>query len=188
MPNPHALRIDAHRAILVVIDVQARLAPRVVAADAIERRCIALVKGAQALEVPELLTEHCREALGPTVPAIRELVAESQVIAKRHFSAMDEALLPRALKASGRSQVLIVGMETHVCVMQTALGLLAAGYDCWLAADAVGSRRQEDRQAAIDRLRDAGATLASAEMALFEWLKHADHPAFRAVLSIVKQY
>jgi len=188
MANRRAQRIEPQRAALVVIDVQARLAPHVMGAEGIERRCRALVRGAQALRIPVFLTEHCPEALGATLPAIRGLVAESAVIAKRHFSAMDEAALRLALKESGRNQVLVAGMEAHVCVMQTALGLLQADYPCWLATDAVGSRRQEDRQAAIERLRDAGATLASAEMALFEWLKHADHPAFRTILSLVKEY
>lgn len=188
MPASRALRLDRRRSVLVVVDVQSRLAPHVLGAESIERRCIALVKGAQALGVPVLLTEHCPDAIGATLPGIRSLVAETQVICKRHFSAMDEAALPQVLEESGRNQILVAGMEAHVCMIQTALGLLAAGYECWLAADAVGSRRKEDRQAAIDRLRDAGATLTSAEMALFEWLEHADHAAFRSILSLVKQY
>lgn len=189
-PRGHGIAhcIEQQRAALIVVDVQARLAPHVIDAQAIERRCSALVKGANALQIPVFLTEHCSEALGVTVPSIRELVAGSRVIAKRHFSAMHEAALPRALKESGREQILVAGMEAHVCVMQTTLGLLAAGYDCWLATDAVGSRRNEDREVAIERLRDAGATPSSAEMALFEWLKHADNPAFRTILSLVKAY
>lgn len=186
--NPRAHCMEQGRAALVVIDVQARLAPRVMDAEGIERRCSALVAGASALQIPVFLTEHCPGALGATLPAIRALVADSAVIAKRHFSAMNEPALPRALKASGRDQILVAGMEAHVCVMQTVLGLLQADYRCWLATDAVGSRRHEDRQAAIDRLRDAGATPASTEMALFEWSKHADHPAFRTILSLVKAY
>lgn len=188
MAKPRAHGLEAQRAALVVVDVQARLAPHVMGAEGIERRCIALVRGAQALQIPVFLTEHCPEALGPSIASIRTLVAESAVIAKRHFSAMSEPALRLALKDSGRDQILVAGMEAHVCVMQTVLGMLQADYRCWLAADAVGSRRQEDRQAAIDRLRDAGATPASAEMALFEWLKHADHPAFRTILSLVKAY
>lgn len=188
MAYPRALSLDARRAALVVVDVQARLAPHVHGAEGIERRCIALVEGAKALQVPVFLTEHCPEALGPTIPSIRDRVAATAVFAKRHFSAMSEPGLRLALKESGRDQVLVAGMEAHVCVMQTTLGLLQAGYACSLVGDAVGSRRQEDRQAAIDRLHDAGATPASAEMVLFELTQHADHPAFRAILSLVKAY
>lgn len=188
MTSPRTQGMDSSRVALLVIDVQGRLAPRVTGADGIEQRCIALIEGAKALQIPVFLTEHCPEALGATLPSIRGLVAESAIFAKRHFSAMNEPALPEALKQSGRDQVLVAGMEAHVCVMQTVLGVLQADYRCWLATDALGSRRQEDRQAAIDRLRDAGATPASAEMALFEWAKHADHPAFRTILSLVKAY
>ncbi|MDA0981571.1 MAG: isochorismatase family protein [Proteobacteria bacterium] len=188
MTGPRAHAMESSRVALLVIDVQGRLAPRIIGADGIEQRCIALVQGAKALQIPVFLTEHCPEALGATLPTIRGLVAESAIFAKRHFSAMNEPALPEALKRSGRDQILVAGMEAHVCVMQTMLGLLQANYRCWLATDALGSCRQEDRQAAIDRLRDAGATPASAEMALFEWARHADHPAFRTILSLVKAY
>lgn len=188
VPNLMPPMIKAARSALVVVDVQARLAPHVHGAESIERRCLALVEGAQALQVPVFLTEHCPEALGKTLEPIRARVGESQIIAKRHFSAMSEPALPAALRACGRDQVLLAGMESHVCVMQTALGLMAAGYECWFCADALGSRRTEDRQLAIDRLREAGARAASVEMVLFEWLQTADHPALRRILELVKDY
>ena len=186
--NPPARRIEPQSSVLLIVDVQARLAPHVLGAQGVEQRCIAMAKAARALDVPVFLTEHCAEALGATLPSIVEAVPGSHVIRKRHFSAMDEAELPETLGKSARRQVLIAGMEAHVCVMQTTLGLLAAGYECWLAADAVGSRRAEDRQIAIERMRESGATVVSAEMALFEWLRHADHAAFRSVLKLVKDY
>jgi len=138
--------------------------------------------------IPVFLNEHCPEALGATLPSIRGLVAAPGIFAKRHFSALNEPGLPQALKHSGRDQVLVAGTGAHVCVTQTMPGLLPADYRCWPAADAVGSRRQEDRKAAVERLRDAGVTPASAEKALFEWAGHADYPAFRATLSPVKSY
>jgi len=180
--------MEASRVALLVIDVQARLAPHVLDAEGIERRCIALVKGAKAVQIPVFLTEHCPDALGATLLSIRGLIEAPGIFAKRHFSAMNEPALPQALRDSGRDQVLVADMEAHVCVMQAVLGLLQADYRCWLATDAVGSRRREDRKAAVERLREAGATPASAEMALFEWAKHADHLAFRTILSLVKAY
>ncbi len=182
------VRIEAERSLLLIVDVQGRLAPHVFGAQGIEQRCIALVKAAQALDVPIFLTEHCAEALGPTLSSISEPVPAAHVIGKRHFSAMDEQALPAALRQSGCDQILIAGMEAHVCVLQTLLGLRAAGYECWLALDAVGSRRNDDRLIAIERMRECGARAVSAEMVLFEWLKHADHPAFRNVLKLVKDY
>lgn len=179
-------RLEQENSVLVIVDVQSKLSPHVLDGETIERRCTALVKAAQALDVPVLLTEHCPQAIGTTVPSLRVLVPETRIISKRHFSAMDEQTLPAALKTIGRGQVLIAGMEAHVCVMQTTLGLLAAGYQCRLAVDATGSRRSEDRLAAIERMRQGGAGVASTEMALFEWLNSADHPAFRALLELVK--
>ncbi len=188
MTDSSVSRVEPERSVLLIVDVQARLAPHVLGAEGIERRCIAMVKAAQALNVPVFLTEHCPEALGPTLSSIREPVPASHVIGKRHFSAMEEQALPAALRKGARNQVLLAGMEAHVCVLQTALGLLAAGYECWLALDAIGSRRTDDRLIALERMRDCGARAVSAEMVLFEWLKHADHPAFRSVLKLVKNY
>lgn len=188
MPAPATARLDPAQSILVIVDVQARLAPHVLGAEGLERRCIALVKGAQVLGVPVLATEHCAEAIGATLPSIAGLLAPAQVIGKRHFSAMDEAALPRALGESGRRQVLVAGMEAHVCVMQTALGILAAGYDTRIVVDAVGSRREADSAAAIARMLAAGAGQVSTEMLLFEWLANADHPGFRKILALVKNY
>jgi len=178
--------LELERSALVVVDVQARLAPHVLGGDGIERRCNALAQGANALGVPAFVTEHCPEALGGTLASIASQVSAANIIAKRHFSAMAEVSLPKALRETGRDQILVAGMEAHVCVMQTALGLLAAGYECWLAADAVGSRRADDRAVALERLRDAGARTVTAEMVLFEWLGSADHPGFRTLLKLVK--
>ena len=181
-------QIEVARSALVVVDVQRKLAPHVLGAEGIERRCQALVEAAHALQVPVFLTEHCPQQLGVTLASIRERVIETQVIAKRHFSAMREPALPAALSASGRSQVLVAGMEAHVCVLQTALGLIAAGYECWFCADAMGSRRAEDRSIAIERLRESGARAVSTEMVLFEWLQSADHPELGRILKLVKSY
>ncbi len=110
----------------------------------------------------------------------------SSIIGKRHFSAMAEPALPEVLGQLGRTQVLVGGMEAHVCVLQTALGILDAGYECWFVQDAAGSRHAADRLAAATRLAAAGARTVTAEMALFEWLRHADHPAFRSVHGLIK--
>lgn len=180
--------VDAGRSILVVVDVQARLAPHIADHERVEQRCLALVQGAGAVGVPVLLTEHCPEAIGPTLASLRELVPPSQILGKRHFSAMDEAALPEALGQAGRTQVLVGGMEAHVCVLQTVLGIVAAGYDCWVIRDACGSRSGEDRLAAFERARAGGARLVTAEMVLFEWLRGADHPAFKRVHGLIKGF
>ncbi len=179
--------LQAARSIVVFVDVQTRLAPRMEAHEDIVTRCLALAESARDLGVPLLATEHCPEAIGPTLPALREVVSPSQVIGKRHFSAMDEAALPEALGRSGRGQVVVAGMEAHVCVLQTALGIAAAGYDCRVLADAIGSRHGEDRRIALARLGHAGIGVVTTEMVLFEWLGHVDHPAFRSVIGRIKR-
>jgi nicotinamidase-related amidase len=103
-----------------------------------------------------------------------------------HFSCADEPDCLARLGATGRRQALVAGMEAHVCVMQTALGLRERGFEVFVARDAVGSRRPEDREAALARLDGAGCHAASAEMAIFEWAHRADAAEFRAMLEIVK--
>jgi nicotinamidase-related amidase len=177
----------AERSLLLLIDVQLRLAPSIDGHEGIVARCQALAESARDLGVPVLATEHCPEALGETLPLLRETVTASQVVGKRYFSGMDEAALPEALGRSGRSQIIVAGMEAHVCVLQSALGLMAEGYDCRVVADAVGSRHPEDRRIGLDRLRQAGVGVVTTEMVLFEWLRHVDHPAFRTVIGRIKR-
>lgn len=186
MDHVAAQLLHAQRSVLVLVDIQARLAPHIEGHADIERRSLALVQAARLLEIPVFLTEHCPEAIGPTVSRLRELVPESSIIGKRHFSAMAEPALAEAIGQLNRPQVLIGGMEAHVCVLQTALGIIDAGYECWYVQDAAGSRHAQDRLAAIERLRGAGARLVTAEMALFEWLRGADHPAFKSVHGSIK--
>lgn len=178
--------LDPARSVLVLIDIQARLAPSIAGHADIERRSVILAQAAGKLGVPVFLTEHCAEAIGPTVPALRGLVPASSLIGKRHFSAMAEPALPEAIGQLGRPQVLLGGMESHVCVLQTAMGILEAGFDCWYVADAAGSRYAEDKRAAEMRLAAAGVRMVTTEMVLFEWLGGADHPEFRAVHGLIK--
>ena len=178
--------LDAKRSVLVLVDIQARLAPHVEGVADIERRSRALALAAQELGIPVFVTEHCPEAIGPTVPGLRDLVPASSIVGKRHFSAMAEPALAEAIGQLDRPQVLIGGMEAHVCVLQTALGIIEAGYDCWYVQDAAGSRHAQDRLAAIERVQAAGARLVTTEMVLFEWLRGADHPAFKTVHGLIK--
>lgn len=178
--------LAAERSILVLVDIQTRLAPHVEGHADIERRSLVLAQAARLLGIPVFLTEHCPEAIGATVPRLRELVPDSSIIGKRHFSAMAEPALAEAIGQLNRPQVLIGGMEAHVCVLQTALGILDAGYDCWYVQDAAGSRHAQDRQVAGERLRGAGARQVTTEMVLFEWLRGADHPAFKRVHGLIK--
>jgi nicotinamidase-related amidase len=136
--------------------------------------------------VPVFASEHCPDRIGPIVPALRALVGGDAIVSKVHFSCADEAGCLARFNALGRRQVVIAGIEAHVCVMQTALGLRERGYEPFLVADAVGSQRAEDRAAGLQRLAAAGCSSATTEMAIFEWLHRADDARFREVLQIVK--
>lgn len=142
-----------------------------------------LAQAAKLLDIPVLATEHLAGKLGRTVQPL--LSSFDGVLDKTHFDGTREEAFEVFLPPD-REQVIICGAEAHVCVMQTALGLLRADLEVWVATDACGSRHDADRQLAFDRLVRAGAEIVNSEIILFEWLEHASHPAFRDVLSIIK--
>jgi nicotinamidase-related amidase len=180
------VRLNRNQSFLLVIDIQTRLAPAVHENQKVTARSIALVRVARLLGVPIVATEHCPERIGPIVPELRSLLADDEIVSKKHFSCADDPAILARLKALGRSQAVVAGMEAHVCAMQAALGLAEHGFAPLFAGDAAGSRHVADHAAALSRLRGEGIGIGSAEMAMFEWLGHADHAAFRDVLAIVK--
>lgn len=181
-------RLDRDRCALLVIDVQQRLAPHVLAHEALIVRAEALVAAAERFGIPAFLTEHCPAQLGPVVARLRDKFPPDRIFAKTRFGAVDHPAFEALLRSTGRNQVVVAGMEAHVCVMQTTLGLVERKFEPFVVSDAVGSRnaRQVDRQLALDRLRDAGCTLVGTETVLFEWTQAGDDAAFRDVLQIVK--
>jgi nicotinamidase-related amidase len=181
-------RIDRDRALLLVVDVQERLAPHVRDHEALIARCDALLQAAARFSIPRLATEHAPDRIGALVPALREQLDARSIFRKTRFSAADHAEFVALMHGTGRTQIVIAGMEAHVCVMQTALGLHACGFDMFVVADAVGSRttRLLDRRHALERLRASDCTLAGTETVLFEWAHDANDPGFEATLALVK--
>ncbi len=167
---------------LVLVDLQARLLPAIVRGKAVVRRARLLVRAAHAMGVPVVLTEQTPGKLGSTVPPLAD--ATDVVAVKTRFDASREPAVADAL--AERSRAVVAGTEAHVCVLQTCLGLLARGHAVTVVADAVGSRRIEDKAAALERLAAAGVTVATSEMIVFEWLETADDPAFRDLLPLVR--
>ncbi|MFT7724109.1 MAG: isochorismatase family protein [Roseateles sp.] len=183
--RPKAGAIDADASALVLVDYQARLMPAIHDAAAVAAHAVLLARAARLLGIPVLGTEQNPAGLGPTVAPLR---AEcDSVLAKTHFDACADGLLA-ALDAAkpGCGEIVIAGCEAHVCMMQTALGLLRAGKRVWVVANASGSRRAGDPAAAMARLAWAGAGIVTHEMVLFEWLDDCRHPRFREVLALVK--
>jgi nicotinamidase-related amidase len=182
--TPAAL-LTRERSALLLVDYQARLMPLVAGGAAVVEEGLFLARVACALGVPVVGTEQNPAALGPNVTALRALCQPT--LAKMHFDATADGLLD-VLRATGRpvDQVVLAGCETHVCLLQTALGLQAAGLQVAVVPQACGSRRAADKALALQRLAQAGATLVSAEMVAFEWLRTCEDPHFKAVLALIK--
>ena len=136
--------------------------------------------------VPVAATEQYPKGLGPTVEPLRGLLGAEQIIEKLTFTACGATGLLDQLRAAGRRQVVLTGLETHVCVEQTALDLLAAGFEVFVVADAVSSRRPLDRQIAFELLRQSGAVVTTTEAVIFEWLQDAADPKFKEILKLVR--
>ncbi len=171
--------------VLVLVDLQARLVPAMHEREALIQSAVRLVRGAQVLEVPILHTEQNPAGLGPTVEEVASLLTGSP-LTKRAFSCCGEQDFLDALQSLGRRRVLLAGIETHVCVYQTAVDLLAAGYDVQVVGDVVSSRTQANRAVGLNRMAAAGAGVTSVETALFELLGRAEGPKFKEILAIVK--
>lgn len=174
---------DVMRSTLIIIDLQERLMPAIHDGQKVVERSALLAEAARMLDVPVIATEQNPAGLGPGVPRLRVLCDE--VVKKTHFDASAEAALLTCLEPR-RDELVVVGCEAHVCVLQTVLGLVGRGYDVRLVSDAIGSRNPLDRAAAIDRAAAAGVSLVTSEMVVFEWLRHSGHPAFRRLLESVK--
>jgi nicotinamidase-related amidase len=171
---------------LVIVDMQERLLPAIHEGDALLTRIRFLLDAARTLSVPVLVTEQYPKGLGPTVAGVRDALAAFDPVEKTEFSCAAVPVFRDRLAALRRNQVVIAGIETHVCVGQTALELAAAGLDVFVASDATGSRRPSDREAALARMRGCGVTVTTSEAVAFEWLRRAGTPEFKAVSTFLK--
>lgn len=177
-------RLDVSRSALFVIDVQEKLIPAIRSADNVVRQIHRLVKAADVLDVPYAATVQYPQGLGPLDPSLQARFPEPEE--KLDFSAaVCRGALDEWSKA-GRDQIIITGIETHVCVLQTVLDLIAEGQRPFVVAEAVAARHGRDHEVAMERMRDAGATVTTTESVLFEWLSTADHPHFKAISKIIK--
>jgi nicotinamidase-related amidase len=172
--------IDAPRSQLLVIDVQARLVPAIAEHESVVGSIVWLTRAAQKVGVPVAATEQYPKGLGHLVPALRDLLPEGAIASKMHFSCVAAKCLP-GMPGSERPQIVLCGVEAHVCVLQTALELVEEGKEVYVVADAVGSRRTLDRDLALWRMREEGVRVVSREMVVFEWLGEAGTPLFRDV-------
>lgn len=174
--------MSAARSVLLLVDYQHRLMPLIHGGAQAMARALRLADAAGELGVRVLGTEQNPAGLGPNDAALRQRCAST--LSKMHFDACEDGLLD--LLGSDPADVVIAGCEAHVCLLQTALGLLRAGRRVWVVTDACGSRSAQDHALAMQRLQQGGATLVSTEMVVFEWLRSCTHPGFKPVLALVK--
>lgn len=184
MAVPNTLMTDS--TVVVAIDFQERLFPVMHEKERLLKNVLKLIKGAQALRLPVILTEQYPKGLGPTLPEIKALLPDVQPIEKTCFSCCDEENFSRALEASKRRQVLICGIEAHICVYQTAMALLRTGYEVQVVADCISSRDPENRMVSLFRMGSAGISPTTVETALFELLKVGRGDTFKEISNIVK--
>ena len=184
MTVPDTLTPEA--TILVLIDYQERLFPVMHDRERLLRNVLKLVRGAAVFGLPVIVTEQYPRGLGPTLPEIRDLLPGVTPIAKTCFSACDEAGFMAALDASGRRQVLLAGIETHVCVCQTAVTLARSGRQVHVVTDACASRDPANEVAAYTKMQAAGVSPTNVEMALFELLKVGQGGVFKQIRDIIK--
>lgn len=201
--------LEVEESQLVLVDYQERLMPAIAGVQEVVANASRLAQAARMLKVPVFVTEQNAPKLGPTVTELRTALGDyARVFPKMMFSAVEEGLgewlqppqkpvqgnarsLPKhlqkpAVQGPERASVVLAGCEAHVCLLQTALDLLEDEMDVWVVVDACGSRTERNRDAAFDRLAGAGVELVTTEMVLFEWLRGAEHPSFKAIQALIK--
>ena len=180
------MRINVEDTVFCLVDVQERLYPHVTNKDEIEKNLITLVKGLKVHNVPFIVNEQYKKGIGETIPSLRELVDDYPHFEKTTFSCCKNETTMDAIKAANKKVVIVAGIETHVCVLQTCIDLLEAGLQPVLVTDCVTSRKQRDTNMAIERLIQAGVIPTTYESLLFELTVHSKSPVFKEISSLVK--
>jgi len=183
---PHETLLHREQTVLVIVDMQEKLLPAVESSDAILRNARILIEGAKILGIPILVTEQYPQGLGPTVAALSDVLGDAPRYPKLSFSCLGDDAFLAALESLDRDQILICGVETHICVLQTALDVLEHGWMAAVAAEAVSSRNGAYCHLGIERMRRAGVVVTCAESALFEMMAVAGTDEFRAISRLVK--
>lgn len=173
--------ISQQQCLFLVIDIQSKLAPAISGSQDLVHATDKLLKIALELQIPCLFTEQYPQGLGTTVDQLTPHMQNATLFEKIHFSAHREPDFAEYLQQQKRPQIVISGTESHVCVLQTALDLLAHGYAVFIVEDAVGSRKSKDKELALARMATAGAVIVSSEMVIFEWLERAGTDMFRRI-------
>jgi nicotinamidase-related amidase len=177
--------LDSGDSVLLVVDFQEKFRPVIHGWDEALENVVRLAKGCNILGVPVVVTEQYPKGLGETVRELKAIM-KSEPLEKTSFSCMGDEGFREKIKSLGKHQIILCGIEAHVCVLNSALDLKEAGFEVHVVADAVSSRRSSDKEIALERMKQSGVFLASSEMVLFQLLKDAKRPEFREISRLVK--
>ena len=180
------MKLECDKVALLVIDIQSKLLSVVYDSELLVGNIRKMIQGVQVLDIPVVLTEQYPKGIGYTVGEIKEVIEIYSPIEKRSFSCCGDANFNKNLSCLNRKQILVCGIEAHVCVYQTCLDLLDAGYEVHLLTDAISSRKKENCDLAISKLQHIGINLTSVEMALFEILQDSNSDEFKKISRIIK--
>ena len=180
-------QLNLEDSLVLIIDVQEKLLNAVFNKEQVEKKSAIIAEAAKILGIPVVVTEQYPKGLGNTIPAVKDALAEdTEIFEKTAFSALNNEEILEDIKKHNKKQILIFGIETHICVSQTTAALRELGYEVSVIKDACGSRAEEEYLAGLERMKDNGAYIVTTEIALFEWLKGAKHPNFKAVQALIK--
>lgn len=180
------MHIKLKDAVAMVIDIQEKLVPAIYNKDEVVQKNVQLLNGLKAVGCPVIFTQQYTKGLGMTVPELVETQDCFEYFEKMTYSCLDTQEIKDALEKSGKKTVIISGLETHICVMQTVRDLIAEGYQVYLIADAISSRTELNYQIGMERMKQEGAVISSVESVLFELLVKAGTPEFKVVSKIIK--
>ena len=172
--------------VLVVVDIQEKLLPAINDFMSVLDRSVKMVTAAQALEVPILFTQQYSRGLGPTHAALTSLLPEFSHLEKTTFNCFGAEGFSESLERLGAKTLVIIGIEAHICVCQTALEALQRGYDVHVVADAVGSRTTANKSIGLERIKQAGGVITGSELTIYEWVERSDSAGFKLILPLLK--
>jgi nicotinamidase-related amidase len=178
--------LNAENAVLVYVDIQGKLATLMYEKERLFANLVRMSRAARLLNIPIIWNEQLPDKLGETIPELKAALSDMQPLVKKAFSCCGNPAFTGQLARMGRKQILLTGIETHICVYQSAVDLVEAGYEVHVLIDAVSSRFEHNYRLGLDRMKDAGAKLSSVEMALFEMMEEAGTDTFREVVKLLK--
>lgn len=182
----HPVLLDRKRCGLLIVDIQEKLLPVMAAPDRVVENSVKLIEGFQILDAPVFVTEQYPKGIGPTAAPVKQVLGKTQIREKTTFSCCGIPDLVQTMRRKKIDQVVVCGIESHVCVWQTTMDLLHAGVSAYVVRDAVSSRNPEDMDTAIKRMQSSGAHVTTTEMVLFELLERAGTEEFKKIMKRIK--